>query len=113
MNTIHATKDFWEHDSSLGIREDNRRDPPWELIEDPTDSMIIGGRFYYEDIREQWSKRIWECWSPGMKFRNVKTEKVLLVYEKVTHKQVRDKIVEIRELLCKEIKKSDQLEMEM
>ena len=113
MNTIYATKDFWEHDSSLGIREDNRRDPPWELVEDPTDSMIIGGRFYYEDIREQWSKRIWECWSPGMKFQNIKTGKVLEVYEKVTHKQVRDDIVEVRELLCKEIKKSDQLEMEM
>ena len=93
------------------VREDNRRNPPWELVCDPDCSMPIGGCFYQEDIANHDGKAVWSCWLPGTKFRHIATEAIIEVFEKITYKQVRDTIITEVSLRYKITKPSDQLEL--
>ena len=95
------------------VREDNRRNPPWMLVTDPDNTMVIGGCFYQEDIANHDGKVVWSCWLPGTKFQNIHTGEIIEVFEKITYKQVRDTIVTEVSLRYKKTKPSDQLEMEM
>ena len=108
MNVIHATSP-WQEDRCQP--EETGHGTNWMLIEDPSDSMVIGGVFTLEDIRKQDTNEVWNCWTPGMKFRNKRNGKIILIYQKVKYKQIRDTIVEFKVLLFKEVKKSNQLEL--
>ena len=64
--------------------------PAWELIADPSDSMLLGGRFHMKEIIQEFPtsetrKRgilVWDCWTPGMRFRNIHTGKAIEIYRK-------------------------------
>jgi hypothetical protein len=115
VGTNHPLKAYqiWKDEPCESIREDNRRNPPWELIVDPSDSMVVGGCFYFEDIRRQYDKIVWDNWTPGTRFRNIHTGTVIEIYEKRSYKYLRDKIIEEKTLLCKQLKQSDQIKLEM
>ena len=102
---------IWE-DEPYSIVEKYVKTPPnLELICDPSDSMVVGNRFRREDVISRETGRVWDNWTPGTKFRHIKTGKVLQIYVKVSYKNIRDKIVEEKILLCKEVKETDQLEL--
>lgn len=67
------------------VESDAKHMPLWELILDPSESMIIGGCFCLEDIARGANNTVWDCWTPGMKFRHQKSKKVLTVY---VHKEI-------------------------
>ena len=110
MNVIRATTP-WTYEVSQST--ESNKPPMWELIVDPSDSMVIGGCFIMDDIREQWSDKVWENWCCGTQFRHLKSGKTLLIYEEKSLRMRGDKIVEVKTLKYKEIKRSKQIPLDI
>ena len=83
----------------------------WELVKDPSDSMIIGGRFSRLDIVDSRGV-IWNCWVPGTRFRNIRSGRVMVVFEMFIHKLKSNGMpCTMRLLRWKEVKRTKQMEM--
>jgi len=83
-------------------RHERRHLPLWKLIKDPSGEMILGGHFFIEDIRRQYDGIVWDNWSPGTKFQNIKTGKVIVIFMKIKYKKTNDVVLSHRTLHYKD-----------
>ena len=110
VNSPIKATDPWE--SGRLIYFDTRSNPTWELIEDPSDSMIIGGVFGIDDIIETKYRVVHDCWVPGTRFKNLRSGRIMEVYKQVKSAlRARGRIYTKVTLRWREVKTSDQLEL--
>lgn len=110
---IHCWQ-VWE-DKPFSIVEKYQYVPPnFELIADPSDSMILRNKFRREDIVDRFSGHVWDCWVPGTQFKHARTGKIMEVYIETTKKVINNRwgtktVKTVKTLRWKEVKETDQL----
>jgi hypothetical protein len=57
--------------------------PTWKLIYSPDDSMPVDRLFsYYDIVADHGNNRTWDNWTPGTLFQQVRSGKIIEIYEK-------------------------------
>ena len=79
MNVIKA-RSIWDNEPYCPMDSYVPSPPHLELVKDPSDSMILGRRFRMEDIYNRHKGFVWENWTAGTEFLNVRTGKILVIY---------------------------------
>ena len=113
VGTNHPLRAYkvWEDEPYSIVEPYDNTPPNFELILDPSDSMIIGNRFRKGDVVDKVSGNVWDCWVPGTQFKNIRTGCVFLVYEKVSFRKLKNRVIKEKNLSMQEVKPSDQLEL--
>ena len=112
-SVIHASSP-WEYEREV---TNETRPPTWELIEDPSDSMIVGGIFTFIEISKEKNcgakGTAWDNWCPGTKFRNIRSGKIVEIYTISKYITRNHRPVLKTTYMYKYVKPSNQLELNL